>query len=149
LGKPAHTAGDLVVYLPKQKILFTGDLMTNKSVPWMLDPDMSRLGWVASIDSLWTKAFVYETLVPGHGKLTKPIDAYRYTSSYLHDAYDKAKKEASWATNLNAVKDWGFLGPYEDSEFYAEVHFMNMRRLYNEARGIKTPGRLQPSTYRK
>jgi cyclase len=149
LGKPAHTAGDMIVYLPKQKILFAGDLISNRAVPWMLDPDMNRKGWIASIDSLWTKAFVYETLVPGHGILAKPVDEYRFTARYLSDAYAKAEKEASWGTSLNAVKDWGFLGSYEDAEFYAEVHFMNMRRLYNEARGIKTPGRQQPGAYRK
>jgi len=26
-------------------------------------------------------------------------------------------------------------------EFYEDVHYLNMRRLYNEAKGIKTPGR--------
>jgi len=40
-----------------------------------------------------------------------------------------------------SVKGWGQLGAYEDNEFYEEVHFMNMRRLYNEALGKKTPGR--------
>ena len=39
------------------------------------------------------------------------------------------------------LQGWGQLGAYEDNEFYQEVHFMNMRRLYNEAKGKKTPGR--------
>jgi len=30
LGRPAHTAGDLVVYLPKQGVLFAGDLVSNR-----------------------------------------------------------------------------------------------------------------------
>lgn len=149
LGKPAHSAGDMIVYLPKQKVLFAGDLISNKAVPWMLDPDMNRRDWLAATDSLWSKAFVYEVLVPGHGILAQPIDEYRYTGNYLREAYEKAEKEASWGTTIKAVKDWGYLGPYEDSEFYAEVHFMNMRRLYWEAHGVKTPGRQQPGAYKK
>jgi hypothetical protein len=34
-------------------------------------------------------------------------------------------------------------------EFYEEVHFMNMRRLYNEAKGIKTPGRKNMHVFKR
>jgi cyclase len=146
LGKSADTAGDLVVYLPKQKVLFAGDLVWNKSVPWLLDPDFDRLGWIASLDSLRTKAFVYEKLVPGHGVLADPVDELRYIRGYLNDSYEKVARVVSWGTSLNAVKDWAYLGPYEDSEFYEAVHYLNMRRLYNQARGLKTPGRVQTRT---
>ena len=143
LGKPAHTLSDMVVYLPKQRVLFAGDLISNKAIPWLLDPDMDRLGWIASVDSLMSKAFAFDTLVPGHGVLASAVEEVRFTSGYLKDSYDKAAKMAGWGTSLNSVKDWAYLGPYEGSEFYDEVHFLNMRRLYNQARGIKTPGRPQ------
>lgn len=149
LGRPAHTAGDLIVYLPKQKVLFAGDLISNKSVPWMIDPDMDRTGWLASVDSIASKAFAVEKLVPGHGVFGGPLDGVGYTRNYLTDAYEHAYKTASWGTSVSAVRDWGYLGPYEDNEFYADVHFMNMRRLYNEARGVKTPGRPQARAYKK
>jgi len=141
LGHPAHTRGDLIVYLPKQKVLFAGDLVWNRAVPWLLDPQMSVTGWNESIDSLTTKRFVIEKLVPGHGVYAEPNRSLGYTRGYLRDASDKAAKTASWGTTVREVRDWGYLGPYEDSEFYAEVHFMNMRRLYNMALGIQTPGR--------
>ncbi len=149
LGKPGHTAADLIVYLPKQKVLFAGDLVSNKSVPWMLDPAMDRKGWLAAVDSISSKAFPVEKLVPGHGVLADPVNELRYIRNYLNDSYDKALKTASWGTSVVDVKDWGYLGPYEDSEFYAEVHYMNMRRLYNEIKGIKTPGRPQTRAYKK
>ena len=149
LGKPAHSLRDLIVYLPKQRILFAGDLISNKAIPWMLDPDMNRVSWIASVDSLYSKAFVFDTLVPGHGVLSDPATEFRFTLGYLKDSYAKAEKVASWGTSIKSVKDWGYVGPYEDAEFYAEVHFMNMRRLYNEARGVKTPGRTQGGAYKK
>lgn len=150
LGKSAHTAGDLVVYLPKQKVLFAGDLVSSRAIPWMLDPNFDRLGWIASLDSLRSKAFVFDQLVPGHGRMQAPIEEFRYTYGYLNDAYDKAFRMASWGTKVTAVKDWGYLGgPYEEDEFYNEVHFLNMQRLYNMARGLKTPGRPYMRAYKK
>jgi cyclase len=149
LGKNAHTDGDLIVYLPKQKILFAGDLVSNRAVPWLLDPNMSRLGWIASVDSLRSKRFAsVTTLVPGHGVMAKPLDEIAYTWHYLHDSWDRAAKIANDGTSLAAFKDWGYLGPYEGDEFYTEVHFMNMRRLYNEVRGVKTPGRPGTRAYK-
>jgi cyclase len=141
LGHPAHTSGDLIVYLPKQKILFAGDILSNHAVPWLLDPDMSLTGWNACIDSLVSKRFTIDKLVPGHGEYGEPFRSLGYTRNYLKDANDRAVQFAAWGTTVAQVRDWGYLGPYEDSEFYTIVHFMNMRRLYNEAKGIKTPGR--------
>src|SRR5262245_32929495 len=140
LGRPAHTAGDLVVYLPKQKILFAGDIVSDKAVPWLLDPGMSVDGWLKSLDSLLTPAFKLQTVVPGHGVIgATPTEGIQFTNHYLLDAREKAAKVASWGTAVGQVRDWGYLGAYEGLEFYQEVHFMNMRRLYNEAKGIKTP----------
>lgn len=139
-GERAHTNGDLVVWIPKHKIAFTGDLVSNRAVPWLLDPAMSRTGWVASLDSLVNR-YRIEKLVPGHGVYAAPHVGLRYTRGYLKDANDKAVETAGWGTHVASVKGWGQLGAYEDSEFYEEVHFMNIRRLYNEAKGKKTPGR--------
>lgn len=141
LGKNAHTNGDLVVWIPKYQIAFTGDLVSNRAVPWMLDPNMSRKGWEATLDTL-VHRYRISTLIPGHGVFNAtPYVPLKYTRSYLKDANDKAVETAGWGTHVASVKGWGQLGAYEDNEFYEEVHFMNMRRLYNEAKGKKTPGR--------
>jgi len=142
LGHPAHTAGDLVVYLPKQRILFAGDIVSNKAIPWLLDPGMSVDGWLTSLDSLLTPAFKIDKLVPGHGVIPATAQqGVQFTNHYLLDAREKAGKVAAMGTKLYQIRDWGYLGAYEGLEFYDQVHFMNMQRLYNEAKGIKTPGR--------
>jgi cyclase len=142
LGRPAATAGDLIVYLPKQRILFTGDIVSNQAVPWLLDPGLSVDGWLKSLDSLLTPAFKVDKLVPGHGVIPATAQqGVQFTNHYLIDAREKASKVAAWGTSTVQIRDWGYLGAYEGLEFYNEVHFMNMRRLYNEAKGIKTPGR--------
>ena len=141
LGHHAHTKGDLIVYLPKERILFAGDVVSNKAVPWMLDPGMSLSGWQASVDSLLSPRFDADSLVPGHGQIGQRLIAAGWMKRYLNDSWEKAKTVASWGTREINYKDWGYLGAYENVEFYQETHFMNMRRLYKEAKGIKTPGR--------
>lgn len=141
LGQNGASRGDLVVHLPKQKVLFTGDLVSNRSVPWLLDPGFSLAGYREALDSLSTKKFVATVLVPGHGPLGKPAEGIRFMRGYLKDADDKASKMAGWGASATEVRKWGYLGPYEGLEFYHEVHYMNMKRLLAEAKGIKTPGR--------
>ena len=61
LGR-AHTAGDVVVYLPKERIIGTGDLF-NGYIGYMgdayVDEWAETLGRLAELD--------FETVVPGHG----------------------------------------------------------------------------------
>ena len=64
---PAHTSGDLVVYLPSQKIVFTGDIIaTTLPDPLIhLQKNGSSEGWITT-----TKGIVgldSDQFVPGHG----------------------------------------------------------------------------------
>lgn len=149
IGRRATSRGDLVVHLPKQRILFTGDLVSNKSIPWLLDPDFSLAGWNVSLDSLASKRFAANVLVPGHGLIGKPADGIRFTREYLRDADAKATRLAGWGTTISEPRSWGYLGPYEGMEFYQEVHFMNMKRLLAEAKGVKTKGRAKVRALRQ
>jgi cyclase len=149
LGHPAASAANLVVHLPKQRILFTGDLVSYKSVPWLLDRGFNLKGWVTTLDSLKSTRFAADQLVPGHGVMGPPGKAIQFTREYLRDADDKASEMVGHGSNPAYVRTWGYLGAYEGMEFYDEVHFMNMRRLYQESKGIKTPGRGRVRALRK
>jgi len=148
-GEPAQSAGDLLVSLPKQKVMYAGDIVWNRSVPWMVDPGMNEKGWLAVLDSLIVTARTLDALVPGHGVLGKPIDEVRFTFDYINDARDKAAQMVAWGTNLTQIRDTAYLGGYQEMEFYQEIHFMNMRRLYYSLRGIKTPGRQHTGAVKK
>ena len=65
---PAHTSGDLSVYLPKQKIVFAGDIITTNAGRFpVIHLDGSSLGWIATMKTLLAlKADIY---VPGHGPM--------------------------------------------------------------------------------
>ena len=64
---PAHTSGDLIIYLPDQKIAFTGDI-TVMRLPYPLihlEDEGSSAGWIESMKGI--VALNADTFVPGHG----------------------------------------------------------------------------------
>jgi len=58
----AHTHGDTMVYLPDEKILFSGDILFNHIFPPIRG---SSAGWIAAIELAETMDV--DTIVPGHG----------------------------------------------------------------------------------
>jgi glyoxylase-like metal-dependent hydrolase (beta-lactamase superfamily II) len=64
---PAHTAGDLVVLLPNEKILFAGDLALNGRVPDLHLADADPGLWAKTLPRL--AAAPVDKMVPGHGAI--------------------------------------------------------------------------------
>ena len=62
LHLPGNTAGDAVLYLPKEKILLTGDLLTSP-IPFGADSHPAR--WIESLKTLGRMDV--NLIVPGHG----------------------------------------------------------------------------------
>jgi glyoxylase-like metal-dependent hydrolase (beta-lactamase superfamily II) len=62
---PAHTAGDLLVHLPAERVVFTGDVLFRLCTPigWEGTYD----AWIAALDRI--VALAPEVVVPGHGPL--------------------------------------------------------------------------------
>jgi len=71
---PAHTSGDLAVFLPEQKVLFTGDLMATTRPEPLVHPEKGGTsdGFVQSYRALI--ALGAETIVTGHGTLVTNVD---------------------------------------------------------------------------
>jgi cyclase len=63
---PAHTSGDLVVFLPDEKIVFTGDIITTQPDALIhLEKNGSSEGWVTTAKGI--AALNAVQFVPGHG----------------------------------------------------------------------------------
>jgi glyoxylase-like metal-dependent hydrolase (beta-lactamase superfamily II) len=80
---PAHTKGDVVVYMPKSKVLFVGDLAVN----WVYgnnlsDPDADYNGWLAALERL--AAWDVKVVIPGHG-VPGGLEILRGQHDYLRD----------------------------------------------------------------
>ncbi len=65
---PGHTPGDTLVWLPKEKILFTGDVCVNGSYNYIHDSDTA--GWVKVLEK--ARALGARIVCPGHGPIGGP-----------------------------------------------------------------------------
>lgn len=63
---PAHTRGDMVVFLPAERILFAGDLVERRFLPIFADEDASGSRWLAALERL--DALGADVIVGGHGE---------------------------------------------------------------------------------
>ena len=63
---PAHTSGDVIIHLPKERVVFTGDILFIGGTPVVWAGPLSR--WIAACDKILS--FDAQVIVPGHGPLT-------------------------------------------------------------------------------
>jgi glyoxylase-like metal-dependent hydrolase (beta-lactamase superfamily II) len=82
---PAHTIGDAVAFLPKEGILFTGDLCVNwRAGNNVGDRDADHQHWVQVLNDLARGEVT--TVVPGHGDLGT-VATLRAQSAFLDDLW--------------------------------------------------------------
>ena len=76
----AHSAGDLMVWLPRERILFAGDVLVEDGVTMVVDGNSGRLlRALAIIDSLGPRG-----VVPGHGAIPhRPAALVARTRQYI------------------------------------------------------------------
>lgn len=91
----AHTSGDVWVFLPKQNIVATGDLVFNKYYPFLDQPEggTSISGMIQIVRSL-AAAHPMATFLPGHGPLATAMDLRQYADylEYLYNAVEQAHR---------------------------------------------------------
>ncbi|MEO1948944.1 MBL fold metallo-hydrolase [Thioclava sp.] len=77
---PAHTPGDSFVWLPAEKVMFTGDIVFVGRILGVLDMSSSS-GWVEAFEAM--AAYEPAHVVPGHGPATDLATATKDTYDYL------------------------------------------------------------------
>jgi glyoxylase-like metal-dependent hydrolase (beta-lactamase superfamily II) len=86
---PAHSIGDAVAFLPKEKILMTGDLCVNwTSGNNVGDRDADHDNWVRALDKL--AQWDVRTVVPGHGRLGT-VETLKGQRAYLADMVEQVR----------------------------------------------------------
>jgi glyoxylase-like metal-dependent hydrolase (beta-lactamase superfamily II) len=86
LGR-GHTGGDVVVYLPKERVVATGDLLG--SGPSYIG-DAYITDWIATLEKL--KAVDFDWVLPGHGAAFQGKTRIDQFQSYLRDFWSQAQK---------------------------------------------------------
>jgi cyclase len=100
---PAHTSGDLMVYLPDDKIMFTGDVVATQS-PYPLihlEKNGSSDGWITSINGIL--ATDATTFVPGHGDVQIKADLQKRLADSIARR-DQIKALAAQGKSLDEVR---------------------------------------------
>ncbi len=102
LGR-GHTKGDTVIWLPKEKVLFSGDLVEFGATPYTGDAYLSD--WPHTLERLSELQPV--ALVPGRGDaLTTPkscVEAIEGTKSFLRDMFESVKQGREAGKSLNEI----------------------------------------------
>jgi glyoxylase-like metal-dependent hydrolase (beta-lactamase superfamily II) len=107
---PAHTDGDLAIYLPMQKLVFAGDLLTPAIGPYPgihLDKHGSSLGMFASLRAIL--ALDADTYIPGHGdvlnkgELSSRLKAAEERRGQIKALFDQGKTLSEIKATLNDV----------------------------------------------
>jgi glyoxylase-like metal-dependent hydrolase (beta-lactamase superfamily II) len=102
---PAHTSGDLVVYLPDQKLVATGDIITtNRSIdnPFIHpEKNGSSIGWVANAKGM--AKLDADTYVTGHGDVLKKADLQE-RATRLGDRLSKIEAMVKQGKTLDDIK---------------------------------------------
>lgn len=137
-----HTAGDTVAWLPKESVLFSGDLVEYGATPYCGDAHFQD--WPATLDRL--KALGARAIVPGRGEaLTTPEhirEGFETTGSFLRDLFAIARAGVEAGHDLKTVYDraMGEMRPkYGHWVIFEHCMPFDVSRAYDEAKGIDNP----------
>ncbi len=126
---PAHTAGDVIVHLPAERVVFAGDVLFRRCTP--IGWDGTYDGWLAALDTI--VALDPAVVVPGHGPLGG-VEGPREMKAYLE--YVRREATAHFRAGLSALEAAKRidLGPYAGWTEPERLLF-NVERAYRECRG--------------
>jgi glyoxylase-like metal-dependent hydrolase (beta-lactamase superfamily II) len=92
---PAHTEGDVIVHVPADRVVYTGDIVFNEGTPIMWAGPVSN--WLKACDLI--QALDVEVVVPGHGPITDKAGV-RKMQGYL--AYTDREARKRFDAGMNA-----------------------------------------------
>lgn len=141
LGR-GHTKGDTVAWLPKDRVLFAGDLVEHGATPYTGDAYFTD--WPATLDRL--RALKPKYLVPGRGPaLTSPaqcLKAIDGTQTFLAALFKRVRAGVRRGRSLKQVYDdvYGTLAPdYGHWSIFDHCMPFDVSRAFDEASGAVDP----------
>jgi glyoxylase-like metal-dependent hydrolase (beta-lactamase superfamily II) len=130
---PAHTGSDVLVHVPEDSIVYTGDILFNGGHPAIWGGPIGN--WIKACDTIldWDA----DIIVPGHGPVCDKA-VVRNFRDYLGYFYDEGRKRydagMSWQDAAFDVA-WGPFNEWGDPERVV----INMATLYRELSGQPIP----------
>jgi cyclase len=133
LGR-AHTGGDLMLYLPAQKILFMSEAYLNRVFPAMRSGYPSE--WVKMIDR--ALAMDVQIFVPGHGFVEEAkasreeLIEFRKALTYVIGEVQRLHKLGLSPDEARKQADWG---PYKEWILADSQDIIAIRKIFDEIEG--------------
>jgi len=141
LGR-AHTAGDMVIHVPDENVMFTGDIVEYRSACYCGDGHFND--WGDTLNAVqW---FDVDAIAPGRGGalIGKAMvgEAIELTRDFVNSTYRPAARVAARGGSLKQA--WDAVRAECDAKFgdyaiYEHCLPFNVSRAFDEARGIDTP----------
>ena len=137
-----HTKGDTVAWLPRERVLFSGDLVEHGATPYTGDAYLSD--WPRTLDNI--ARLQPAALVPGRGDaLTSPeriAEAFDGTRSFVTGMFESVRRGKAAGKDLRQV--------YQEAHAELQPRFghwvifdhclpFDVARAYDEASGIEHP----------
>ena len=126
---PAHTNGDILVHVPSDKVVFTGDILFIEGHPILWAGPVKN--WINACDRIISMEVDF--VVPGHGPVTdnRGVKAVRDYLAYIDT--ESRKRFESGMSALEAAKeiDLDLFSSWGDGERIA----VNVNSLYREYKG--------------
>ncbi len=130
VGTAAHTTNDVVVWLPEQSVLFSGDLVFNGGTPFAIMGSISgsraAMGFLRGLEA--------QTIVPGHGAVCGPehieiVDSY---FAWIQETAATAREAGLNPLEAAREADLGHFAELSDTERLVA----NLHRAYAELDGL-------------
>lgn len=125
----AHTPGDMLVWLPQQRVLFSGDVVYVDRMLGVIP--VSRTGpWLATFAEI--EHLAPQRIVPGHGRVTDLAVARTQTRDYLQALRTHMKKAVDEGVDMSAAVKSFDARPFQGLLNAAELMPGNASRVYLE-----------------
>ena len=138
----AHTAGDALVWVPDEEVMFSGDIVEYKSACYCGDGYFND--WGGTLDAI--KAFNPKSIGPGRGDALVGVDmvdaALESTRDFVQSTYAPVARVAAKGGSMKDAWDAcreSCDEKFKDYAIYEHCLPFNVARAYDEARGILHP----------
>jgi glyoxylase-like metal-dependent hydrolase (beta-lactamase superfamily II) len=138
----SHTAGDTIVWLPKERVCFSGDCVEFGATPYCGDAHFTD--WPGTLAAI--QALQPERLVPGRGRslmnAAEVRDGIAGTAAFTSDLFGRVR--------AGVAKNWSLQQVYDDAMAFMRPRYghwvifehcmpFNVSRAYDEASGLDHP----------
>ncbi len=131
---PAHTAGDVIAFVPANRVVYTGDILFIDGTPIAWAGPVSN--WITACDRILD--LDVEAIVPGHGPITDKAGVRRMREYLVYVDQETRKRHAAGMNSWEAAQDiaLGSFGGWLDAErlavtvdtIYREINSDHSRR---------------------